>query len=290
MSAEPVSMDNSNHIRALLAQTIQDNKIEIPMLPEVAGKVVQLTQDPESDATKLASLIQGDQSLAAHVMRVANSAAYSPNSTMVSMQQAIARLGMQLISEIALAASINSEMFDAPGFEKHINYELKYSLFSGLWAKEVARACRKNVEAAFLAGLLHDIGKPIAIQSVIKLATQHGIAINNEEVLKIENEFHRAIGIKVVEQWEMPKAVIDVVTYFDEYTQPHDAQTQTMSVVAGANIASHFMCEEGDDTCLTRDEIISLPALADLNLYQDDVLDILEKEEKVTQAMEAMSS
>ena len=128
-----------------LHSKIERNQLEVPMLPEVAGKVVRLTQDPESDASELAKLIQSDQTLAGHVMRVANSAAYSPNSSMVSLQQAITRLGMKLIAEIALGASINSTLFNTPGFEKHISYELKYSLAAGIWAKEVARSCRKNV-------------------------------------------------------------------------------------------------------------------------------------------------
>ena len=290
MTAQPVSMNNYDKIRALLAKTIKENKLDIPMLPETAGKVVQLTQDSESDASQLSSLIQSDQTLAAHVMRVANSAAYSPNANMVSLQQAIARLGMQLISEIALAASINSEMFNAPGFEDHINYELKYSLASGLWAKEVARACRKNVEAAFLAGLLHDIGRPVAIQCATKFCKKLNISLTREETLSLEQEFQRLIGIRVVQQWEMPTSVINVVSYFDQYEKPHSGQQQTMSVVGGAQIASHFMCEEGDDSCMTREELLAHSVFPDLNLYEDDTIAILEKEEQIKAAMEAMSA
>lgn len=270
---------------------IANQELEVPMLPEVAGKVVRLTQDPDSEASDLAQLIQSDQTLAGHVMRVANSAAYSPNSSMVSLQQAITRLGMKLIAEIALSASINTQLFNTPGFEQHIAYEIKYSLATGLWAKEVARACRKNVEAAFLAGLLHDIGRPVAIQSTLEIAEKIGSKPTKEEILQLEGKFQHQIGVRVVEKWEMPESVCQSVQFFHDYTKKHNVQMQTMIVVAGAQIASHFMCEEGNkNECNTIDELKEHPVFAGLNLYEDQIDSVLEKEEIVNSALEAMSA
>ncbi len=274
-----------------LEQRIANNELEVPLLPEVAGKVVRLTQDPESEASDLAKLIQSDQTLAGHVMRVANSAAYSPNSSMVSLQQAITRLGMKLIAEIALSASINTRLFNTPGFEQHIAYEIKYSLATGLWAKEVARACRKNVEAGFLAGLLHDIGRPVAIQSSIEIAEKIKVTPSKDEILQLEQQFQQKIGLRVVEKWEMPKSVCESIKYFHNYNEPHDVQMQTMIVVGGAKIASHYMCEEGNkEECMTIDELKDQPVFADLNLYQDQIEAVLEKEETINSAVEAMSA
>ncbi len=273
-----------------LQTKVKQNLLEVPMLPEVAGKVVRLTQDPESDASDLSKLIQSDQTLAGHVMRVANSAAYSPNSSMVSLQQAITRLGMKLISEIALGASINSTLFNTPGFEDHISFELKYSLASGIWAKEVARACRKNVEAAFLAGLLHDIGRPVAVQGALDIAKSINVTLKEAQVMAIEKHFQRAIGVQVVQRWEMPSSVCLVVEHFDNYQAPHQSQYLTMSVVAGAKIASHFMRTDADGNKLTNFEtLMEEPVLADLNLYQDEVQQVLEKEDDVNAAIEAMT-
>ncbi len=274
-----------------LAQRIDNHQLEVPMLPEDAGKVVRLTQEPESDASGLANLIQSDQTLAGHVMRVANSAAYSPNSTMASLQQAITRLGMKLISEIALAASVTSSLFNTPGYEKHITYIIRYSLASGLWAKEVARTCRKNVEAAFLAGLLHDIGRPVAVQSALEVADKLGQRLSRQELLALEQLFQRQIGSKVVEIWEMPQSVCNVVRYFDDYKAPHSAQNQTMTVVAGSLIAGHFMCEENEEEeCMPIETLMEQEVLGDLNLYQDEIETLLEKNEQVNDALEAMTS
>ncbi|TVZ37939.1 HD-like signal output (HDOD) protein [Alteromonadaceae bacterium 2753L.S.0a.02] len=289
-NAEAAPLSGLEPLESAIDAQIRSNQIDVPMLPEVAGRVVRLTQDPKSDAMQLAKLIQSDQILAGHVMRVANSALYSPNATLISLQQAIARLGMKLISEIALAASINSSLFNAPGFESHIQYEIRYSLLAGLWAKEIARACRRNVEAAFLTGLLHDIGRPVATQTIISVAKDIKFTIDKRSLISLEDKYQRAIGVKVVEQWEMPQIVIEVVRHFDDYQNAGDAIKPTMIARAGAEFADHFMCEQGQEGCLTRDQLVVQPVLADLDLYQDEILEILEKEPAVQSAMEALQA
>lgn len=270
-----------------LKKELQGDKIDVPMLPEVAGKVVRISQDPESDAAALSNLIQRDQTLAAHVMRIANSALYSPASSMVSLQQAIARLGMGTITEIALAASINSEMFDAPGYEKYIEQILKRSLAAGLWAKEVARCCRKNVEAAFLAGLLHDIGRPVVLHIALRKAKELELTLDHNGISALENVLQHTIGVKVLSQWEMPQTVIHVVEYFNHYTDEHSGQMQTLIVVAGAAIAAYFDANDGtDEESLA--ELAKHPIFGEVNLYPDEVAELLQRHELVKSAMEAM--
>lgn len=277
-----------NIILDTVISDLKHGDIEVPMLPEVASKVVRLTQNPESDALELAKLIQGDQTLAGHVMRVANSAAYSPNASMVSLQQAITRLGMRIISEIALAASINTSLFNTPGHEKHIQYVLNCSLAAGLWAKETARSCRKNVEAAFLAGLLNDIGRPVAVQSAIAASKKLNAPLSKDDIKEIELATKQKFGLAVLEQWEMPEAVKNVVSYFDRYDDDHEGQQQTMIVVAGTAIAQYFHCDDNESNCPDKAELLAHPVFAKINLYQDEVETLLEKKDAVNSAMEAM--
>jgi HD-like signal output (HDOD) protein len=121
MNTETIELSiESQRIAQMLASLIEGKLIDVPMLPEVANKALILSQDPESDASAMAKLDQSDQSLAGHVMRIANSVAYTPLTNLVSLQQAVARLGMGIISEIALSASIGAKLFKTPGYEQHI--------------------------------------------------------------------------------------------------------------------------------------------------------------------------
>ena len=277
-------------INSIIEQKLNQNDIEIPLLPEVAGKVVRLTQDPDSDASAMAKLIQGDQTLAGQVMRVANSAAYSPNSNLVSLQQAISRLGINLISDIAMAASVNASLFKAPGFEDYIRFELRFALATGLWAKEVARSARHNVEAAFLAGLMHNIGRPTALQTLIKTAKQQQQTLSKADFLELENQFQQAFGVQLAKEWAMPITVVNAIRYFDDYTNAHDTALHTKLTVAGARLAHHFLGRQEGSDKLSLQQLTSQTVFGELDLYQSDIEALLEKNEKVSASIEAMSS
>lgn len=278
------------HVSTQLKILIEKNHIDVPILPAVAGKAVRLTQNSESTSSELAKLIQSDQTLAGHVMRVANSAAYSPNASILTLQQAITRLGMKMIAEIALAASINSSLFDTPGFENYIERKLKFSLATALWAKEVARACRHNVEAAFLAGLLHDIGRPVVIQSALSIAQKTQTILTKEELCILEDTYQSPIGIRVIELWKMPSSVQNAVRYFDDYTAPHPSHNQTLSIVAGSLFTRHVMGETEECDTLSRNDLFNHPVFPALNLYPDELEKLIEKIDNIRSAMEAMGS
>ncbi len=272
-----------------LTLKIKQKEIEVPMLPEVANKVMRLTQDSSSVMADLANLIQSDQVLAGHVMRIANSALYAPNTKLVSLQQAISRLGMSIIGEIALAASINSKMFNVPGFNKLIQNQLRFSLYSGLWAKEVARVCKRNVEAAFLSGLLQDIGRPVCLQAASEIANNLGLALTEAEILPLGNIFGRIIGVQVVHRWEMPSVLCDVVTWFDQYEKAGNSKELTMIVVAASKFAQYGFQVSPEYPILTKQELMAHPVMGDLNLYPDDIENLLEKQTNIEGTLESMS-
>ncbi|NIB41901.1 HDOD domain-containing protein [Pseudomaricurvus alkylphenolicus] len=279
-----LSEDGKAIARAVIDQRKSGN-LEVPLLPEVASKVIALSQDTESDAVDLAQLIQSDPSLAAHVMRIANSAAYSPNATLVSLQQAITRLGMNLIGDIAVAASINTKMFKAPGYEQRIADTWKHALATGLWAKEIARQCRINVEATFLCGLLHSIGRPVTLQASCDEAEKQQLQLTQDDAITLEELLNLSVGLCVLKAWEMPLIICEALKYFHDYQNAPHAVEQTQVVHAAACFAHHML----DPETTPKDSLLALEVLADLNLYQDEVQDLLDKRDDVYSTMETMS-
>ncbi|BFM10452.1 hypothetical protein R50072_06050 [Simiduia litorea] len=284
MNQAPALSETANHVASLLEARIAQGQLDVPMLPEVASKVVTLSQDPESDANKLALLIQSDQALAGHVMHIANSAAYSPNASLVSLQQAITRLGMNLISDIALAASISAKMFKAPGYEKHITGIWRHALATALWGKEIARVCRRNVEATFLCGLLHSIGRPVALQSVLELARKAKLELSEDDVKQLEELYHTRVGVTVAQRWAMPQIVCESIEFFHQYEDANLAKEQTTMINGGAVFATHLLSPDQ----LSAANLIELPVLADLNLYDDEIETLMDKKDDIKSTMEAM--
>lgn len=274
-------------MQSMLANQLKNQTFDVPMLPDVASRVLALSNDPDSDAAQLAKLIQGDQGLSAHVMRIANSAAYTPNASMVSLQQAIARLGMALITEIALAASINSKMFKAPQFNKRLAHIWDHALATAHWGKEVARISKKNVEASFLCGLLHSIGRPVVLQSISEQLTQTGETLSQEEALALEEYFHIPFGAVIVENWKMPVIVQESVQYYQDYSNAKTHRDQAMVVHAADKLAFDTLaCQEHGECAI--ENILGDEVFAGLNLYEDEIELLQQQKDKVIAGMEAM--
>jgi len=203
---------------------------------------------------------------------------------MVSLQQAIARLGMAMITEIALAASLNSKLFKAPTYDGRIAEVWNHALRTALWGKEVARISKRNVEASFLCGLLHSIGRPVILQAIYEYSTENDVAISYDEVLILEQQFHVVFGEVIVQKWQMPIIVQESVQYYQNYDDAPNNRDQAM-VISGAAKISTVVASEGDIA-----EVLEDPVFSDLNLYEDDIERLKQQEEHVKAGVEAMRS
>ncbi len=286
MSSPVKISEAARDVATYLTTLLKENWVEVPMLPEVASRVLALSNDPDSDAAQLAKLIQSDQALAGHVMRIANSAAYTPNASMVSLQQAIARLGMGLITEIALAASVNAKLFKAPGFEKRIADIWSHALTTGLWGKEVARVAKKNVEASFLCGLLHSIGRPAILQAASEYCGKQELTLTEQEMLLLEQKFHVLFASQILKKWEMPVIVQETVKHYQDYHQAKANREQAMIVFAGTLLATAMLWPES----ASMESVAEGEVFADLNLYDDEVETLMAQMDKVKAGLEAMRS
>jgi len=269
-----------------LKHLINRGSIEVPMLPAVANKALVLAQNPDSDASAMAQLIQGDQSLAGHVMRIANSAAYTPMSNLVSLQQAIARLGMATISEIALTAAIGSKMFNTPGYEDYVASIWQHALATSLWSKEIARQCRSNVEVAFLAGLLHSIGRPAVLQTILDIAKKEEVELSDADIHHLENTYCHQVSQAVVNTWKMPTLVIEAIDSYTDSRSSLAIENHAAQIIAGSKFATNML----DPDTFSREVLLVLPVFETLNLYQDEVEGLLDKTELVAEKLKGLSS
>jgi HD-like signal output (HDOD) protein len=268
----------------ILKQALDSGSVDVPVLPETANRVISLTQDVDSDASQLAAVIQSDPTLGGHVMRIANSAAYTPNSNLVSIQQAVARLGMVEISNIAFSISLNSKIFKAPGYEKEIAEIWQHALATALWSKEVARSMRSNVEAAFLCGLLHSIGKPVILQTIAdKAVGQSPIAKEKLDVLY--KQYESAYSQVVSKEWELPKIVAEAIIYYKNFSQISGDQELAATIAFGHELANLLLYPE----LIDKESIVNSPALDIINLYPDEVEAIIDKSATIKSGMETLS-
>jgi hypothetical protein len=131
---------------------MEEGRLELPLLPGIAAQVMQASSDQDCDTKRLSDIIHRDQAMASHVLRLANSPLYMSRMQIVSLQQAVSRLGMKKIREMALIISCESRVFQVKGFETEVRALFRHSLAAGAFAQEIARMRRWNVKRLFSAG------------------------------------------------------------------------------------------------------------------------------------------
>ena len=95
-----------NELSNTVNRRVSEGELDVPLLPGVLVDIMALVDDPDADVRRLADLVHRDPGLAAHVLRVANSPVFSARGGVVSLQQAVSRLGFRLLGEIAMSAVV----------------------------------------------------------------------------------------------------------------------------------------------------------------------------------------
>lgn len=267
----------------IIAQ-IETGRLELPLLPQTASQILSLCQSADCTMQELADLLQRDPTLAANVLRVANSAAHGAVEPIVSLQQAASRLGFSTLCEIATAIAVRGKIFTLRGREAELARMWRHSATAGTWAKEIARKRRRNVEGAFLCGLLHDVGRPVLMQLVHELA---GPAANAhvEGEQRVYDHFHAEVGARLLVSWAMPAWMVAAI---DSHHAPAQAgeHAEAAWIVALADDLAHWSEQPGAEA----DKALRAhPALEPLSLYEEDLDALLALRERVAAAAEAIS-
>ena len=286
----PVTTDNDlevlEELRKYILDQLEQDKLDLPLLPQVANQVLLVSGDPNADASKLSSLIQQDQALAGQILRIANSPAYLPRSPIVSLQQAIAWLGLNMLAGIAFSVSVQSGVFNVKGYEKEVQNLWRHALTSGLYGKEIARKIRHNVENAFLCGLLHAIGKPVVLHTIIGTSKKTESNLSWAVMEQLMNECHVQVGRKLAESWKLPEPVQEAILLYQDHTY-----AQATSPTKGAMItclADHIASFQLDSNLIDEDTLRTLPVVQDLNFYPEDMNALLEAQDTVHTSVECM--
>ncbi len=262
---------------AELRKKISDNKIELPLLPEVAQKVISMTSDESSNAAQLSALIHKDQALAGNVLRITNSATYGGTTKIVSLQQAVSRLGFKLLREITLAASVQNSVFNVPGKAELVSLLWSHSLATSAYAKEIAKTRRKNIESAYICGLLHTIGKPVVLKYMTQIAKDLKLNPNNETILKILEQEHHQLGIRMAKEWNLPDQVTVTIQNFENFENATNFEDEVQTTALAHMCADELLIPNK----ITPQEISNHKVVDALNLYPEDIENILDKKESV---------
>lgn len=169
------------HLDELLAEVA-----ELQPLPAVATKILQLGGDQQFSAHELATIIASDQVLTAQLLRLANSAFYGASRRIGTVRDAVVLLGFRTVQQVALASCLVGNPRPLANIE-YLEF-WQFSIATGLLSEILARTEGRHQEAAFTAGVVHNIGlltldqhRPQVLTEVLTRARQQHETLHQAE-------------------------------------------------------------------------------------------------------------
>ena len=212
-------------------QSALDGK-KLPSLPLVVQKLIEVVNAPNTETRQLASLIGQDVGIAARVLRLANSPFYGLSGEVGSIQQAVVVLGFHAIAQLAASVGLmqalkveHCERFDLHQFWAS-------SMRTAASARWFALQQNRNGENAYLAGLMHDIGLPVAaicFPDAMNQALTDSQALDEDLLLCEQTQLgfdHLSLGAKLAQIWNVPAAIVESIAH---YRLPPQAARTTLT-------------------------------------------------------------
>lgn len=258
--------------------------VELPILPEASARILSMCEDEKTDAKAIEAVLERDPSLASHVLRIANSSAFAPKEPIVSLQQAVSRLGLGAMRNIVLALSLQGRVFQVSGHQARVRSIWIHCTVAAAFGREIARKLRRNVEAAFLCGLLHDVGRPVVLQATIQTLAHRSREPLPAALLETAmDEFHEDVAGRMVGSWKLAEWTVAVVAnhHHPEKAEPHEEQA---FITYLADLLADWAL---DETRGPEDFPLDDPRFDRLNLYPEDIQALLAFRGKALEFAEA---
>lgn len=198
---------------------------DLPTLPVVFQELLTRMQDPDAEVSELAEVIARDQALTAKILKLVNSAFYGRAAQITTISRAVIIMGFQAVRSAALAISVferfkglrtSGTTFTLDGFWRH-------SIGVSCLAKQAAIVLHVGApEDAFVAGLLHDVGKLVMLQhfaedveDLTRAADEQRLTWRSCEEMLFPIS-HDSIGRALFRAWNFPVGVVEAVACHHE--------------------------------------------------------------------------
>lgn len=243
---------------------------KIPSIPAVYSAIVEKLADENTTVEEVGELVGKDLAITAKLLKLVNSAFFGLNTDISSPSEATAYLGFDTIKALVLGVNAFSSFDGAsiPGLSLESLWN--HSIEVGATARRIMQ--EEDVpaafgEEAFVAGLLHDIGKlilavnlPEAYKNALEVAHREEISIWEAETRNFGVN-HADVGGFVLSLWGLPVRVVEAITYHHE---PESFGATSLNPVIAVHVANHAVHSKGNNP--NRPEHLNSEFIASLSL------------------------
>lgn len=249
---------------------------ELPSLPIVTNKVITLIDDPEVSAPQVCEMICRDQVLTTKILKLVNSAYYGLPRKVSTLTDAVTILGLDTLRTLTISVSAFRTFSKGAGVKGLTSNQVwQHSIACAAAAKIIARKISfAQAEQAFLAGLLHDIGKMVLLNF---LPEEYSLAIektNTDGINLVRAEMevfgidHAQLGKILVEKWNLPDILTEPIAGHHKPGQGGEHLLITRIVHLANAVAVSAGYGLGND----RDYFLDLRSLQDTGLSFEELM------------------
>lgn len=217
-----------------ISSQLKRNDFKFPALSNLASDVKRLGEESDASFSDVARHIEQDPVITAQIIAMANTAMYRGVRPIVSLEDAIARLGIKETVNFLWVFS-NTSLYESDQLHfRHILQRLRiHASATAICARLIGTHLKvQNIEQLFFMGLLHDIGKILVVQILEEVAEQE--AIEEEDALNIIAQLHEEFGSLLLTRWQLPKELQYIAQYHDSLDNAPDVN-QNLLIIHLAN-------------------------------------------------------
>jgi len=201
----------------------------------IGDKIMELTSDPESSLSELVDIIKYDQGMTVNLLRICNSAYFGLAKEIVSINQAVAFLGIDKVASFIMMGDSSDNFRQAQtGYDLTEGELWRYSVSSALMSQDLAEKRHlDNISLIFTSALVKDIGKVIlntyvkdSFEAINEAVRNKGLTFIDaeKEVIGID---HAELGARVAEKWNFSPAMVNVIR---NHHHPEKAGSDDLSI------------------------------------------------------------
>jgi putative nucleotidyltransferase with HDIG domain len=218
-----------DHLQAKRVELILQQLEELPTLPAVAARVLQVAADADGTVDEIVSLISSDVALTTRILQLVHRADFGAGADTITLQRAVVLLGFEAVRNAVLAISVfetfagsNSHptptQFSREDFWKH---SVAVACCAELLAEAIQAAGGRdagfNPSEAFVCGLLHDLGK-VALDAILPKSfarVVEAVDLLRSNIADVERMVigldHMVVGKRLAERWELPQIIRETI-------------------------------------------------------------------------------
>jgi len=228
-------MDAENRLTLQIYEDLNSGRLLLPSLPDVALKIGEAVNDDDTDARRIAGLIETDPAIALKIVKAANSARYGGISRLATVTEAVARLGMQNTRTLVVTFALR-ELFRTPSIQlgKRMQELWEHSRHIAALSQVLGdRVGNFNSHEALLAGLIHDVG----CLAVIGYARDFPDVAQNPIALESSIQTLRSqLSGMILSTWQMPTELVTAAKEAENWYRDHPGPADFADLVVVAQL------------------------------------------------------